>query len=97
MVRRLQKANGVDMSSIIRTLSYEDDGIEVGNIQYEDSSIQIIKRVKAAQLDSMDETEDGVHQLSAFADIMLLESIERISSSIFLIEDDSLEIQNANN
>jgi len=39
MVRRLQKANGVDMSSTIRTLSYEDDGIEVGHIQCGDSSI----------------------------------------------------------
>jgi len=43
------------------------------------------------ELDSVDKVEDSVRQLNALADIMLLESIEQVSSSIFLIEDDSLE------
>jgi len=58
MTRQLQRSNGVQISSIVRTFSYEDQGAEIGHFESKDSLIQKSDATKIAELDSVYEIED---------------------------------------
>ncbi len=98
MVRRLQKANGIETSNIVQTLSYEDHG---------DSAKQNSEERNIVKLDSVDETKGDMYQSSPtyspivfllpcpytealqsgvafFLGNMLLGSMELVNSSIYL-------------
>jgi len=82
MFRRLQKANGIEISSTIQTLSYEDHGVEVGNFQFGDSLTQNSEGTNIAKFDNVDESKDG-QQSSVFESKTLLRSSVLISPSIY--------------
>jgi len=78
----LQKVNGVEISSTIWTLSYEDHRIEVGHFQFGDNLTQNSEGTNIAKLDSVDESKDK-QQSSVLESKTLLRSLELISPAIY--------------
>ena len=80
MVRRLQKANGDKISSIIRTLSYEDH--EVGHFQCGENSIQNNEAMDIAEVDCVNEIEEDRGESSPTTNAISPTSTEVVSSCI---------------
>lgn len=77
MVRRLHRASGAEISSTIRTLSYEDSGCDVGDFQSGDNLAQNIVR-----FDSVEESEEDVRQSTSTANVIIHTSAQFVSLSI---------------
>ena len=79
MVRRLQKANGDEISGIIRTLSFEDH--KVGYFECGENLIQNNKTMNIAEVDCLNVIEDG-GESSPTTNAISPTSIEMVSSCI---------------
>jgi len=86
MLRRLQKANGSEISNTIRTLSYEDDGAEVGYFQSRDNSMQSIERVNIVSLDIVHESKEVRWQARTLESSTFLRCSELVSFTIHSLE-----------
>lgn len=83
MLRRLQKFNGIEISSIVRTLSYEDHGVETGHIEFGNNLVQNSEGTETIELDSVEEYDEGRQQSSAFESEMFLRSSKLVSPTIY--------------
>ncbi len=80
MVRRLQKAKSDDMSSIIRTLSYENH--EVGHFQYGDNSMQNNETMDIVKVDCMNGIEEDGGESSPATNAISPTNTKWVSSCI---------------
>jgi len=82
MLRRLSKANGAKMNSIIWTLFYENHEVKVGHFQYRNSLTQCSDGTNIAKLDSVDRNKEDGRQSSVPKSNTLLRSSELVNSTM---------------
>lgn len=83
MAKRLHRAHGAQMSSTVRTLSYEEPRGEVEDFPSPNSSTQHSSGTNATKLDCVDESEENVCLSSPTTIDMLLSSAKLVSSSTY--------------